>query len=76
MNITLIAGARPNFMKIAPLIHAIQKAEKEGKDIENYDYAVTNNVARTCADAVVHIIESEHLKVSRQNLKNLFVSEE
>ena len=33
MNITLIAGARPNFMKIAPIIHAIQKAQKEGKDI-------------------------------------------
>ncbi len=33
MLITLIAGARPNFMKIAPLIHAIQKAEAEGKDI-------------------------------------------
>ena len=32
-HITLIAGARPNFMKIAPLIHAIQKAEKEGKDV-------------------------------------------
>ena len=32
-HITLIAGARPNFMKIAPLIHAIQKAEDEGKDI-------------------------------------------
>jgi UDP-N-acetylglucosamine 2-epimerase (non-hydrolysing) len=25
MKITLIAGARPNFMKIAPIIHAIQK---------------------------------------------------
>ncbi|HRZ96427.1 MAG TPA: UDP-N-acetylglucosamine 2-epimerase (non-hydrolyzing) [Paludibacter sp.] len=25
MNITLIAGARPNFMKIAPIIHAINK---------------------------------------------------
>ena len=24
-HITPIAGARPNFMKIAPLIHAIQK---------------------------------------------------
>ena len=32
-QITLIAGARPNFMKIAPLIHAIQKAEQEGKNI-------------------------------------------
>ena len=32
-HITIIVGARPNFMKIAPLIHAIQKAEQEGKDI-------------------------------------------
>lgn len=31
MNITLVAGARPNFMKIAPIIHAIQKAQKEIK---------------------------------------------
>lgn len=33
MKITLIAGARPNFMKIAPLIHAIQNAEAAGHDI-------------------------------------------
>lgn len=32
-HITLIAGARPNFMKIAPLIHAIQKAQQQGRDI-------------------------------------------
>ena len=32
-HITLIAGARPNFMKIAPLIHAIKAAESSGKDI-------------------------------------------
>ena len=32
-HITLIAGARPNFMKIAPLIRAIQEAEERGKDI-------------------------------------------
>lgn len=32
-NITLIAGARPNFMKIAPIIHAVQKAQQEGRDI-------------------------------------------
>lgn len=29
MNITLIAGARPNFMKIAPIIHAIEKYKRE-----------------------------------------------
>ncbi|WP_373396507.1 UDP-N-acetylglucosamine 2-epimerase (non-hydrolyzing) [Algoriphagus halophilus] len=27
---TIVAGARPNFMKIAPIIHAIQKKQKEG----------------------------------------------
>jgi UDP-N-acetylglucosamine 2-epimerase (non-hydrolysing) len=33
MKLTLIAGARPNFMKIAPIIHAINKAQMEGKNI-------------------------------------------
>ncbi len=33
MKVTIIAGARPNFMKIAPVIHAIQDAQKKGKDI-------------------------------------------
>ena len=31
VNITLIAGARPNFMKIAPIIHAILRAQAQGK---------------------------------------------
>lgn len=34
MNITLIAGARPNFMKIAPIIYAIKDARKYGAKIE------------------------------------------
>ena len=33
MNIDIIAGARPNFMKIAPIIHAIQKKQKENINI-------------------------------------------
>lgn len=33
MKVTLIAGARPNFMKISPLIHAMQMAQSEGKNI-------------------------------------------
>ena len=33
MNITLIAGARPNFMKIAPIIKAIKLAQADGKNI-------------------------------------------
>lgn len=33
MKIDLIAGARPNFMKIAPIIDAIRTAQKNGEDI-------------------------------------------
>lgn len=33
LKITIIAGARPNFMKIAPIIKAIGKAKTEGEDI-------------------------------------------
>jgi UDP-N-acetylglucosamine 2-epimerase (non-hydrolysing) len=32
-KITLIAGARPNFMKIAPIIHAIEAAQRQEKGI-------------------------------------------
>ena len=35
MLITLIAGARPNFMKIAPLIKAIKQAQEQGHDIHH-----------------------------------------
>ena len=34
MKIDLIAGARPNFMKIAPIIDAIHKAQSLGKNIQ------------------------------------------
>ena len=33
MKITLIAGARPNFMKIAPIIRAVEITQKNGYDI-------------------------------------------
>lgn len=33
MKITLVAGARPNFMKIAPLIHALEAAKKKGSNV-------------------------------------------
>ena len=33
-NITIIAGARPNFMKIAPIIHAINEAKSKGSAID------------------------------------------
>ena len=34
MRITIIAGARPNFMKIAPIIEAITTARNKGKNID------------------------------------------
>lgn len=34
MVLTLIAGARPNFMKIAPIIHAIQRQQKNSQEIK------------------------------------------
>jgi len=33
MKITIVAGARPNFIKIAPIIKAIEKKQNEGADI-------------------------------------------
>ena len=50
-NITLVAGARPNFMKIAPIIHAIKVAQEQGKDIsyrlvhtgQHYDKKMSGN---------------------------------
>lgn len=38
-NISIIAGARPNFMKIAPIIHALEKAKENG---ENIDYRLVH----------------------------------
>lgn len=35
MNICIIVGARPNFMKVAPLIHAIDKANADGENIKS-----------------------------------------
>ncbi|MFN2262390.1 MAG: non-hydrolyzing UDP-N-acetylglucosamine 2-epimerase [Psychroflexus sp.] len=34
MKITIVAGARPNFMKIAPIIDAVKSAKAKGKKID------------------------------------------
>ena len=39
MKLTIIAGARPNFMKIAPIIHAIQKHNQT----QNSKFKTQNN---------------------------------
>jgi UDP-N-acetylglucosamine 2-epimerase (non-hydrolysing) len=51
MKLTLVAGARPNFMKIAPIIHSILNARKVGEDFEfrlihtgqHYDKSLSEN---------------------------------
>ncbi len=35
MNICIFAGARPNFVKVAPIIRAIDKAREQGRDINS-----------------------------------------
>ena len=40
MKITIVAGARPNFMKIAPIIRAINSAKEDGKKM-NYRLVYT-----------------------------------
>lgn len=34
MNICIVAGARPNFIKVAPIVRAIDNAKAHGRDIE------------------------------------------
>ncbi|MGM9717905.1 MAG: UDP-N-acetyl glucosamine 2-epimerase [Prevotella sp.] len=43
-NITMVAGARPNFIKLAPIVWACEKAKKEGQPIDyNLVYTGTEN---------------------------------
>ena len=47
MKILFVVGARPNFMKIAPLVHAVEQYNAQGKETiehglvhtgQHYDY--------------------------------------
>ncbi len=33
MNICIVAGARPNFVKVAPIVRAVEKAHQQGHDV-------------------------------------------
>ena len=62
-KITLIAGARPNFVKIAPIIHAIHKFQKEGFEIDyrlihtgqHYDQNMSDNFFQQLEIPLPHI---------------------
>ena len=59
-KITIIAGARPNFMKIAPIIHAIAEAKVNGQQkitiflideiFDNFDMINIEKVIQYCAE--------------------------
>lgn len=34
MNICIVAGARPNFIKVAPIIRAVERAREQGREID------------------------------------------
>ncbi len=42
MNICIVCGARPNFIKVAPLVRTIEKRQHEGADI-HYDLLYTGS---------------------------------
>lgn len=63
MNICIIVGARPNFMKVAPLIHAVNKAKREGNDIGcHLVYAGTEN------DATLETSLFDDLKINKPDV--------
>lgn len=63
MKITLIAGARPNFIKIAPIIKAIEKKQSEGATIsyrlvhtgQHYDKALSETFFKELNIPAPHI---------------------
>ena len=43
MKLTIVAGARPNFLKIAPLINEIERVKVEGADLQ---YRLVHTISR------------------------------
>ena len=46
MNICIVAGARPNFIKVAPIVKAIERSKSEGKEV-NYQLVYAGALADT-----------------------------
>ena len=71
MKITIVAGARPNFMKIAPIIRAVENAMSQGKNI-SYRLVYTGKKDDSSIDASLfsdlHIQEPHsYLNVTSNN---------
>ena len=63
MHITLVAGARPNFIKLAPIIWATKKAKENGSDI-NYSLVYTGREDDPTVDANLF----EQLEIPRPDI--------
>ncbi len=63
MNICIVAGARPNFIKVAPIIRAIDKAKGEGRNI---DFKLV--YAGTSDDATLEPSLFEDLQIHRPDV--------
>ena len=79
MKIDLIAGARPNFMKISPIIDAIKIAQSHGDDIEyrlihtgqHYDKNMSDNFFDQLGIPLPHInLEAGGGTQTEQTAKN------
>ena len=63
MNICIVVGARPNFIKVAPIIRAISKVKKQGKNIA-YQLVYTGKKD----DPTLEPSLFEDLQISRPNV--------
>lgn len=76
MKITIVSGARPNFMKIAPICRAIDAAKEAGKDISyrivytgpqddtSLDASLFSDLAMRQPDAYLGVSGHDHSRVA------------
>lgn len=74
MNITIVAGARPNFMKIAPITKVIDTARRQGKEIsyqlvytgtpedDSIDISLFSDLNMQAPDAYLYIKEKNPVR--------------
>lgn len=76
MKITIVAGARPNFMKIAPIVRAIETKKTEGKNIscrlvytgkkedDSLETSIFSDLHMRTPDVYLNIEESNHIRLA------------
>ncbi|MCW8980244.1 MAG: UDP-N-acetylglucosamine 2-epimerase (non-hydrolyzing) [Altibacter sp.] len=66
MRITIVAGARPNFMKIAPIIHEIERQQEAGASIS---YRLIHTGQHYDSNLSATFFEELNIPVPHQNLE-------